>query len=650
MIYDPKEFLSVQETLSPVERLEALVSVLRGPLGCPWDQKQDAHSIIDFVIDEAYELKDAMRSGQEKDLASELGDLLFTISFLRSTLPASAKDEAVARVVDKMIARHPHVFHSKHQPGIQEEEVKRRWETFKSEEFARRRLDDDLPASLPPWRKAGKVLHRARNAGFRYIKTSDAWAKVAEEWGELQGALESEDSLACQEELGDLLLALQAASLESGLDAESAIVAAAKRLSSRIEALEDRAGKALAEIPAEGLGRLYRQAHQDVNRAYFLFCGICRWPAQTLAAVNRAAQMLAAEGNAASMRMLEEREGLRGKIGRLVGANSEQIVFVPNVSTAATGVGYCLDWKEGDAVLLGAYEFPANTVPWRLAASTFFLEVHEFDDDLLRTNPELGWQALKDKLEEFRPRLLAISAVSYWSGFRVSIKRLAKLCHSVGTLLFVDGVQAAGAVALDMADGMDFLACGSHKSLLAPEGAGFLVVAEEASSHWMPRLGSWLSLPDPVDFLISGRRDLNPNLKVLPIATPRALEGGSIGSLGYAGLSGSLDYILETGTSNIYAHVQELHDVLEPGLVGLGFKSLRATDPACRSTVLSFDPPAEIDLVALKLALARVGVEVTIPRGRLRFGLHMANRLEEVSYTLRILPQALEVSTFTRQA
>lgn len=637
MSLTPEEFLDASFSDAPWARLDALVRVLRGPNGCPWDQRQTASTIIDYVIDEAYELKHALGSGTPGEVVEELGDLLFTVSFLRETLIDLGGDEAaIGRVIAKMIERHPHVFKKSGLGTASEVDVKRHWEQIKASENGKaRRLDADLPSSLPAWRRVAKMLTRARNAGFAFATPQDAWAKVEEEWSELKDALNQNDLKASQAELGDLVLALLTASSAEGLDAETALADAGRRFADRLDSLEQIAGSSLAQVPMEDLGPLYQQARKVRTRASFTSCGISAWDGATLNAVVRAAQNLAAHGYDAAMDLIAKRPELKESIASLVEGDSSQVVLVPNVSSAALGVAYSLDWQSGDALLLGRYEFPANTVPWKLAAKTLGVEVLSYDDDLLRRDPQQGWKDLEHQLAQGRCRLVAISAVSYWSGFRVPIKRLASLCRAYGALLFVDGVQAAGATPLSMADGIDFLACGSHKTLMAPEGAGFLCFSSRGGQHWVPRVGSWLSLPDPLTFLHSNLPTDDPYEKDARLGDPTVLEGGSLSALGYVGLAASLRELLERGIEIIYQKVQELQDPLEEGLVSLGFRSLRSADLKCRSTILAFDPPPGVDALSLQEALGRLGVGVTSPRGRIRFGFHHTLDREDVELALK---------------
>lgn len=645
----PQQFLAQHSEFAPDERLEKLVEVLRGPNGCPWDQRQTASTMIDFVIDEAHELKEALQQSDLSEVIGELGDLTFTFTFLRQILAERLSSESASKaLVEKMITRHPHVFaKGDTDTTTPESEIKRRWESLKSVEKPsqeNRRLDRDLPASLPAWKKAAKVLTRARNAGFHYTTSAAAWDKVSEEWGELCQALDEGSPQQKESELGDVLLALATAAIEEGIDAESALLGSVRKLSDRIEKLEGLAGKALSEIPRADLPSLYAQARGETGRAYLNYCGVSPWPGPVRRAVAQAATKLGRDGLSAALDLRLQREGLRDQLRAFVAAESAtDVVFVPNVSAACFGVGHSLDWQKGDGILLGRQEFPANTVPWRLAADAFDLRITEFDDDRFRREPETAWGDLEQILQRERPRLVAFSAVSYWSGFRLDSQRLAELCHRHGAWLFVDAVQALGTMPYSMGS-IDFLAGGSHKGMLSPENAGFLLVSSQVKSHWVPRVGSWLSLPDPVDFLVEGSPERNPNNKSLRTGDPTVLEGGSPNTLGYAALAASVEYLSQNDPAKIFSRVQKLHDLLEGPLEKLGFQSLRSRATDGRSALLCFDPPPGCDLVKLSSTLSERGIQAGIPRGRLRFGLHVLSSEADVGRLLTVLPDALKAN------
>lgn len=636
----PRDFLQTFGDLSPQEKIQAMVRVLTGPEGCPWDQKQTAHSIIDFVIDEAHELKSALDKDDPQEITSELGDLMFTSQFLYHTLESRATPEQASQtLVEKMIRRHPHVFSDRQ--FATEGELKNNWEAEKRKENReRKRFDQDIPPSLPPLQKATKVLSRAANSGFRYDREADAWDKICEEFYELESALQG-DSSEFEEELGDLMLALLTLSKMKNCRPEGALNSAVTKLCDRLEKAEKVAGRPLNEIPRQELKSYYNQgkeADTSTNSVYLNYCGVSPWPREVRNQVRQACHRIGTQGLPAALELLEKRETLKEKIRKFCGASTgTQVVLVPNVSTAALGVAYAQPWKRGDKLLLGRREFPANTVPWRQAAETFGLEIVWIDEDRFRTDPASAFAQLEQLLEAEKPKIMALSAVSFWSGFRYPVEQIAGLCRSFQTRLYIDAIQALGNCPFGWTEELDYLAGGSHKAMLSPEGAGFLLVHSQAAADWEPRLASWLSVPEPINFLMSGEWQSVPSRAAPRTSDPSTLQGASLNSIGYAGLEAAVDFLQAQGVEAIFRKVQALHDPLEKAMEALGWKSLRAEKSQERSAILSFKPPSSVDLTKVQAWLAENNISAGIPNGALRFGFHGFNEAPEVERVIQMM-------------
>lgn len=637
----PDDFLDTLPTMSSDQRLTNIVSVLTGPEGCPWDQKQTAETIINFVIDEAHELKEALKTEDAKEVTSEFGDLLFAMEFLKQRLsPRASHDTASQLLVEKMVRRHPHVFAD--QEFADEEELKKNWEREKRiENSARERYDQDIPASAPPLQKAVKVLSRASNAGFHYKRVEDAWDKVCEEFYELEQAVSLEESEPFQEELGDLLLSLLTVAKMKGCSAVEALELGTTKFCDRLQGLERLAGRAIQDIEHSELAELYQRSRiefEQTERAYFNYCGVSPWPRAVRNAVRQACHRISEQGLTAALEMREEREQLRNELRSFARASDEtSVVLVPNISAAALGVAHSQPWGPGSTIVLGKSEFPANTVPWKQAADTFQWEIAWFDEDLLRTQPNEGWALLERLLQTEQPKLLALSAVSFWSGFRLPLERIGALCNRYGCRLFVDGIQAFGTIPLRMVEGVDFLAGGSHKSLVSPEGAGFLIVSPRAQQDWVPRLSSWLSLPDPVNFLLDGKPQGLTQDKTPRPNDPTTLEGGSINVLGYAGLFAALRLLSTPGPEEALQYIFQLQQPLIDVMQARGWTCLASEQMEERSAILSFRPPQGTNLPNLQEKLTRSKISVGIPNGHLRFGFHRFTTQAEVAYAVRVI-------------
>jgi selenocysteine lyase/cysteine desulfurase len=334
---------------------------------------------------------------------------------------------------------------------------------------------------------------------------------------------------------------------------------------------------------------------------------------------------------------------LREKVARLVGARTEDVALTAGVSHAIQAVALSFPWRSGDRVVLLEGEFPANVTPWLRAAALFgleplFLPASDFAGDGARGLERLD-RALAGAAG--RARLLAASAVQFQTGLAMPLAAMAAVCARHGAEVCVDAIQAAGVVPLDVAAlGVDYLAGGAHKWLLGAEGAGYLWIRPERLGALRPALAGWLSHEGGLAFLGEGRPGL---LRYDRPLRRRAdvFEGSSAASLAQAALDASLGILLELGIPAIHAHVQGLHDRLEPILRARGLEPLREPDPARRSGILSARPPPGRDLPALRDALAARGVAVAIPDGLLRLAPHWPNAAAEADVVADALDAAL---------
>ncbi len=323
---------------------------------------------------------------------------------------------------------------------------------------------------------------------------------------------------------------------------------------------------------------------------------------------------------------MAQRDRLRAKVARLIGAEAREIGFEPNTSRGVGDVAQCFAWRPGDTVVLFEGEFPANVTPWLMAARRHQLEVRwlraaDFAGDLA---PALA--ALDGALDG--ARLCAVSAVQFQSGLRMPIEQIGARCRERGVRFFVDAVQAVGAVPVDVrAAHVDFLACGAHKWLMGVEGAGFLFAAEERWDELRPHVAGWLSHEEGLRFLFEGKGHLRYDRPIT--RAPSFVEGGNLAAPSFAALEASVDLLLELGVPAIFAHIQAFHDRLEPELLRLGFTSARTEDLARRSGSLCVVPPADVALPELHRQMGRFGVACSMPDGYLRFSPHWPNQLDE---------------------
>ncbi len=358
----------------------------------------------------------------------------------------------------------------------------------------------------------------------------------------------------------------------------------------------------------------------------------------SLAAVEQAQRLLhsyARGGLDGFKEWLPQRQRLKGTLAGLLGAEPDDLGFVQSTTAGIVQIAYMLPWHAGDRVVLFEGEFPANVTPWQQAAEVFDLDLVWLSLDAFHRSVEEGLAALREQLAK-GARLVAVSAVQFQTGLRMPIEAMGALCHDYGCELFVDAIQALGAVPLDVRC-VDYLSCGGHKWLMGPEGTGFVYVRPERRSSLVPRLGGWLGHEDPLDFLFLGEGHLRYDRPLRREAS--VVEQGAQSAVGLAALEGAVDLIAQLGVEAIFEHVGAFHDALEAGLVERGFVSARVDHG--QSASLCVRPPPGYSALDLAAGLGAVGVSVSTPDGWLRFAPHWPNALAEVPEILRALDDAL---------
>ncbi len=227
--------------------LVALMARLRGPGGCPWDREQTLETLKTYLVEETYEVLDALDSGDAAAHQEELGDLLFQVVFqsqVRREEGAFTVDEVIAGIHDKLVRRHPHVFGDA--SAATAEEVLDQWERLKAREKEgtdRPSVLDHVPAQLPALLQALRLTEKAARVGFDWVAETDLLEKAEEEWEELRGALRRGDQQAVSEELGDVLFVLANLARHRGLDPEQALRQANRKFTRRFRHVEDRLGE-----------------------------------------------------------------------------------------------------------------------------------------------------------------------------------------------------------------------------------------------------------------------------------------------------------------------------------------------------------------------------------------------------------------------
>ena len=209
--------------------LIALVETLRGDHGCPWDREQTPEQIKTYLLEEAYEVLDALESGNPEDLCAELGDLLFHIVFLARIFEEAEEfkiSDVVKKISEKMIRRHPHVFG---QAQVSDsDEVRQRWHEIKIAEAKDKNTDpnslfDSVPKHLPALMQAYRINERAAKLGLDRQDIDSIFEKLGEDLAELKIVLKMANSERLDEKLGDFLFTIVNLSRFMGVHPEAAL-------------------------------------------------------------------------------------------------------------------------------------------------------------------------------------------------------------------------------------------------------------------------------------------------------------------------------------------------------------------------------------------------------------------------------------------
>lgn len=266
------------------DHLVRIMRALRAPGGCPWDREQTLQSLRPFVLEETYELLDAIDRGDLEGLREELGDYLYEAVFLAQIAEEAGHfsiADAIDGIAQKLVRRHPHVFTPDGQPLVDAApqmsagDVVKKWEDLKAAERATagqkpKTLLSGVPRSMPALLRAYEMTARAATVGFDWATPDDVVAKIAEELEEVReeraAAVATGSTDALEDELGDLLFACANYARKLGVEPEAALRRASDKFQgrfTRMEALAAARGTRLADLPLDQQNALWDTVKRD---------------------------------------------------------------------------------------------------------------------------------------------------------------------------------------------------------------------------------------------------------------------------------------------------------------------------------------------------------------------------------------------------
>ncbi|MDQ3282882.1 MAG: nucleoside triphosphate pyrophosphohydrolase [Acidobacteriota bacterium] len=248
------------------EELVKLMTTLRAPGGCPWDRKQTLPDLKPYVIEEAYEVVDAIDRDDRRALAEEVGDMLLEAVFIAEiTREEGTFDiyDSITAVHEKLVRRHPHVFGDVQANDA--EEVLVNWEKLKQDErkAENKSVLSGVPQSMPALLKASRLTEKASRVGFDWRRTDDVFDKLDEEIGELRAAVASNDAANIHEEIGDLLFTIANIARKVNVNPEEALQSTNRKFMRRFESMESQVrarGQNLDQLQLEEMDALWDEA------------------------------------------------------------------------------------------------------------------------------------------------------------------------------------------------------------------------------------------------------------------------------------------------------------------------------------------------------------------------------------------------------
>jgi len=253
----------------PLEELVEIMRKLRSPKGgCPWDREQTRESLKPFLVEECYEVLEAIDGGRAEAIREELGDLLFQIVFHAHLAEESGQftmEDVVGQIRDKMIRRHPHVF--SHATCRDADDVVDQWAELKKKEGkVRESLLDGVPGALPSLLRAQRLQERAAKVGFDWTRTEDAVAQLEAEFEEFKDAVRAGNADAMEDEFGDILFMMVNTARFVDVNPEDALRRTIGKFIHRFRHIEMTAveqGRSLKDMTLEEMDVLWNEAKRD---------------------------------------------------------------------------------------------------------------------------------------------------------------------------------------------------------------------------------------------------------------------------------------------------------------------------------------------------------------------------------------------------
>lgn len=248
----------------PFNKLREIMATLRSPDGCAWDRKQTHKSLLPYLIEETYEVVEAIENEDFDHLREELGDLLCQVVFHSQLAEEAGKftlNDSIESINEKLISRHPHVFGEKR--DLKPQEVRDQWEKIKVESGEKSSVISGIPRSAPALVKAFRFGEKAGGVGFDWASAADVLEKVNEEIGEITSELKSNSPSGLESEIGDLLFAVSSLARKLEINPEQALNKTLDKFADRFRYIEKKvkqSGKSFDDFSLDELEAWWQEA------------------------------------------------------------------------------------------------------------------------------------------------------------------------------------------------------------------------------------------------------------------------------------------------------------------------------------------------------------------------------------------------------
>lgn len=331
----------------------------------------------------------------------------------------------------------------------------------------------------------------------------------------------------------------------------------------------------------------------------------------------------------------EVEEECKESIGRLINAGKDEIALIGSTTDGINAIATGISWKEGDNVVLDDLEYPANVIPWHHQARKHGVEVRVVKNVEGALSEESFGELIDDKT-----RVVAVSHVQFMNGFKVDLKELSKMAHEVGAILFVDAIQSAGAVKLDVREmGVDAMSAGGYKWLCGPVGTGFLYVSKQVLEEIVPAYVGFSGIEESRELWFKIVTSLGYFGEYRNLSrTARRFEYVFKNPALIAGLRSSVEYLMGIGIERIEARIGKLVDYLMKRIMEEGYDTITPLDRRRRAGIVNFNPRIDLrkeeNVEKLVKKLRSEKIVITVRGGGIRACCHFFNKTEEVDRLL----------------